>query len=307
MSLIRKITVCLLGAGTLLSPAPSVSAEDPKAAGHYVDVGIPRVPLRLWTEESGSGEPVLLIHGLGASTYTWRSFLPNLARSYRTIAVDLKGAGKSDKPNDEAYGILDQAALLKTFVEREALSRLTIIGHSMGGGVALALALDLNRTNPGALKRLVLISSVAYRQQLPYLGFMKKPFLGSDGRFALPPEVLVYAGLYSSYYAPSKITFDAVRTYAHPLYEPAGQRALIKMAEQIVPPNLQRLVARYRTIQQPALVIWGAEDQVVPPSLGKKLAHDLANGRFEVVKDCGHVPQEEMPKETLALVSAFLN
>ena len=205
MSLIRKITVCLLGAGTLLSPAPSVSAEDSKAAGRYVDVGIPQVPLRLWTEESGSGEPILLIHGLGASTYTWRSFLPNLSRSYRTIAVDLKGAGKSDKPNDEAYGILDQAALLKRFVEREALSRLTIIGHSMGGGVALALALDLNRTNPGALKRLVLISSVAYRQQLPYLGFMKKPFLGSDGRFALPPEVLVYAGLYSSFYAPSKI------------------------------------------------------------------------------------------------------
>jgi len=120
MSLIRKITICLLGAGTLLSPAPSVSAEDPKAAGHYVDVGIPQVPLRLWTEESGSGEPVLLIHGLGESIYTWRSFLPNLARSYRTIAVDLKGAGKSDKPNDEAYSILDQAALLKTFVDREA-------------------------------------------------------------------------------------------------------------------------------------------------------------------------------------------
>src|SRR5262249_11312483 len=113
-------------------------------------------------------------------------------------------------------------------------------------------------------------------------------------------------GLYSSYYAPSKITFDAVRTYAHPLHEPAGQRALIKMAEQIVPPNLQRLVARYRTIQQPALVIWGADDQVVPPSQGKKLAHDLANGRFEF-KDCGHVPQEEMPKETIALVSSFLN
>ena len=92
-----------------------------------------------------------------------------------------------------------------------------------------------------------------------------------------------------------------------PLHEPAGQRALIKMAEQIVPPSLQRLVARYRTIQQPALVIWGAEDPVVPPSLGKKLAHDLANGHFEVLKDCGHVPQEEMPKETLALVSAFLN
>jgi pimeloyl-ACP methyl ester carboxylesterase len=307
MNLICKVTVWLLGAGILLSAAPPVAAEDLKAAGHYVDVGRPQVPLRLWTEESGSGEPILLIHGLGATTYTWRSFISKLARGHRTIAVDLKGAGKSDKPNDEAYGILDQAALLKTLVDREALSRLTIIGHSMGGGVALALALELNRINPGRLKRLVLISSVAYRQQLPYLGFMKKPFLGSDGKFALPPEVLVFAGLYSAYYAPSKVTFDAIRAYAHPLHEPAGQRALIKMAEQMVPPNLQRLVAGYRTIQQPALVIWGAEDQVVSPSLGKKLAHDLANGRFEVLKNCGHVPQEEMPEETLALVSAFLN
>ena len=79
------------------------------------------------------------------------------------------------------------------------------------------------------------------------------------------------------------------------------------MAEQIVPPNLQRLIARYRTIQQPALVIWGAEDQVVPRSLGNKLTHDLPHGRIEVLKDCGHIPQEEAPKETLALVSAFLN
>jgi pimeloyl-ACP methyl ester carboxylesterase len=157
------------------------------------------------------------------------------------------------------------------------------------------------------LKRLVLISSVAYRQQLPFIGFMKKPFLGSDGRFLLPPEVLVYAGLYGSYYAPSKIAFDAVRMYALPLHEPAGQRAFIKMAEHIVPPNLQTLVARYRTIQQPALVIWCAEDQVVPVSFGRRLARDLPYGRLEVVNACGHIPQEEVPKETLALVGGFVN
>jgi len=173
--------------------------------------------------------------------------------------------------------------------------------------VALALALDLNRASPGTLRRLVLIASVAYRQQLPFIGFMKKPFIGSDGTFMLPPEVLVYAGLYGSYYAPSKITFDAVRTYALPLHEPAGQRALIKMAEHIVPPKLHKLVARYRTIQQPSLMIWCAEDKVIPLSQGSKLAHDLPHGHLEVPKDCGHIPQEEVPKETLALIGAFLN
>jgi pimeloyl-ACP methyl ester carboxylesterase len=78
--------------------------------------------------------PVLLIHGLGASTYTWRHLIPALARNHRVIAVDLKGAGKSDKPLDEAYGILDQASLLKILVEHKSLSNLTVVGHSMGGG-----------------------------------------------------------------------------------------------------------------------------------------------------------------------------
>ena len=311
MRLVRKISVYLVCAGALLAPistcAPLTLAEENKATGYHVNVGTREAPLRLWVEESGQGNPLLLIHGLGASTYTWRYFIPDLTRNHRVIAVDLKGAGKSDKPLDEAYGILDQDAVLKTLVDRKGLSDLTLVGHSMGGGAALALALDLDQTNPGTLKRLVLISSVAYRQQLPFLGFMKKPFLGSDGTFALPPEILVYAGLYGSYYAPSKITFDAVRTYALPLHEPAGQRALIKMAEHIVPPNLQRLIARYRTIRQPALVIWCTEDKVVPLSLGRKLAHHLPHGHLEVLKDCGHIPQEEVPKETLALVSAFLN
>ena len=248
-----------------------------------------------------------MIHGLGASSYTWRYLVSDLAHKHRVIAVDLKGAGKSDKPPDDAYGILDQATILKTFIDRKGLSNLTLVGHSMGGGVALALALDLNRTRPGLLKRLVLISSVAYRQQLPFVGFLKKPFLGSDGTFLLPPEVLVYAGLYGSYYAPSKITFDAVRSYALPLHEPAGQRALIQMAKHIVPPNLGGLVARYRTITQPALMIWCAEDQVVPVPLGKKLARDLPRGHLEVLNDCGHVPQEEAPQPTLALLGAFLN
>jgi pimeloyl-ACP methyl ester carboxylesterase len=70
---------------------------------------------------------------LGATTYTWRY----LARTHRIITVDLKGAGKSDKPLDDAYGILDQAAVLKTLVDRKGLTNLTLVGHSLGGGVAL--------------------------------------------------------------------------------------------------------------------------------------------------------------------------
>jgi pimeloyl-ACP methyl ester carboxylesterase len=200
----------------LLAYVDPVLAGENKPTGYYVDVGSGQAPLRLWVEEQGQGEPVLMLHGLGATTYTWRYLIPNLARTHRIIAVDLKGAGKSDKPLDDAYGILDQAGLLKTFVERKSLSNLTVVGHSLGGGVALALALDLNRTNPGTLKRLVLIASVAYRQRLQFADLLKTPSAGKSAEFAYAPEILVFGGLYATYYDPRKIAFDAIRTYALP-------------------------------------------------------------------------------------------
>lgn len=88
--------------------------------------------------------------------------MPRRSPARRVVAIDLKGAGLSDKPFDGAYGILDQVALLKKVITHRRLSNLTLVGHSFGGGVALALALDLNRTRPGTLERLVLIDSIAY-------------------------------------------------------------------------------------------------------------------------------------------------
>jgi pimeloyl-ACP methyl ester carboxylesterase len=301
----------LLGLGAalalLLARVDPALPDDSQRTGYYVDVGSQRAPLRLWVEEQGKGEPVLMIHGLGASTFTWRHLLPDLARAHRIIAVDLKGAGKSDKPRDAAYSILDQAALLKTLVVRQGLSHLSLVGHSLGGGVALALALDLNRTSPGSLQRLALISSVAYRQRFSLTDLLKKPLVGDAVEFVVPPEMLVFGALYATYHDPTKISFASIRAYARPLHEPAGRYALVKMAERTVPPNLQALVARYRTIRQPTLMIWCAEDAVVPLALGRRLARALPHGHLEVLKGCGHAPQEEAPQQTLSLVQAFLN
>jgi pimeloyl-ACP methyl ester carboxylesterase len=304
MAVYRCMGVVLMLALAWLDPS---LAGESKPTGYYVDVGSRQAPLRLWVEEDGQGEPMLMLHGLGASTYTWRHLIPDLARTHRIIAVDLKGAGKSDKPLDEAYGILDQATLLKTLVDRKGLTNLIVVGHSLGGGVALALALDLNRANPGTLKRLVLIASVAYRQRLQFADLLKTPSAGKAAEFAYAPEILVFGGLYATYHDPRKITFDAIRTYARPLHEPGGQHALIKMAEHIVPRDLEALTARYRTIRQPTLMIWCAEDEVVPLAVGRKLARELPHGDLEVLKDCGHAPQEEVPKETLALMHQYLN
>ncbi|MBE3110073.1 MAG: alpha/beta fold hydrolase, partial [Acidobacteria bacterium] len=107
--------------------------------GPYARLGPPEEPVRLFVEEKGEGKPVLLIHGFGASTFTWRGVAPELAQDNHVIAVDLKGFGQSDKPLDERYAASDQAALLAQLIEARDLRDLTLVGHSYGGGIALLL------------------------------------------------------------------------------------------------------------------------------------------------------------------------
>jgi pimeloyl-ACP methyl ester carboxylesterase len=278
------------------------------ARGGFVEVGTLGAPLRLWVEEDGHGDPMLLIHGVGGSTYSWRKIVRTLARTHHVISVDLKGFGRSDKPFDHAYGLLDQAHLLKRLIHLRGLHDVTLVGHSFGGGVALALTLALNATEPGAVRQLVLVDSVAYRQSFPlFVRLVQTPLLGEAGIYGSPPELVAYKGLLAAYQDPSKISFDTVRAYALPLYELGGRHALLQTARSIIPPNLSTLIARYPTIHQPTLLIWCAEDSVVPLWVGRRLSRALPNARLSVLRGCGHVPHEELPATTRSLIGAFVN
>lgn len=296
---------CALLLGLSCSSTRGVAA--PGARGTLLNVGSREAPLRLWLEEAGSGDPILFIHGLGANTYSWRHLAPRLARTHHVLNVDLKGFGRSDKPADDAYGVLEQALLLKTLIKRRGLRHLTIIGHSLGGGVALALTVHLNLTQPETVARLVLLDSIAYRQSLPlFIELLRTPVLADVGLLATPPELEVYKGLVAAYADPQKITLEAVSAYARPLYDPGGRHALVKTAQGIIPANLSSLIARYRTIQQPTLLIWCRQDRVVPVWVGRRLARALPNAQLSLLKGCGHVPQEEEPAATLGLIKTFL-
>lgn len=280
----------------------------PGARGNLVNVGSRAAPLRLWLEEAGSGEPILFIHGLGANTYSWRHLAPSLARTHHVLNVDLKGFGGSDKPVDEAYGVLDQALLLATLIKRKRLKHLTIVGHSLGGGVALALTGHLNLTEPDTVQRLVLLDSIAYRQPLPlFIALLRTPGLADVGLLAAPPELEVFKGLVAAYADPQIITLEAVRAYARPLYDRGGRHALTKTAQGIIPADLPTLIARYRSIRQPTLLLWCRQDRVVPLWVGRRLARTLPNARLSLLEGCGHVPQEEVPAATLGQIKAFLD
>jgi pimeloyl-ACP methyl ester carboxylesterase len=275
--------------------------------GPYARLGPPEAPVRLYVEEQGKGSPVLLIHGFGASTYTWRHVAPELAKTHRVIAVDLKGFGQSDKPFDSRYSVFDQAELLAQLIEDKDLRNLTLVGHSFGGGIALLLALEANERLKGRISKLVLLDTIAYPQNIPvFFRLLDVPLVSHLGVSMVPASFQTRVALRIAYFDDSKIDQDEVETYAAPLKTAAGKHAIIYSARQIVPDGLAEISERYKTIKLPTLILWCDHDRIVPLEVGLKLRRTLPNSTLRLVEDCGHMPQEEQPASTLKLLQGFL-
>jgi len=221
-----------------------LSAGD-AAEGPYARLGPPDAPVKLYYEEQGKGPPLLLIHGFGASTFTWRFVVPELAKTHRVIAVDLKGFGQSDKPFDERYSVVDQAELLAQLIEEKDLRNLTLVGHSFGGGVALLLALEANQRLDGRITKLVLLDTIAYPQHIPvFFRLLDVPLVSQIGVRMVPPSVQTRVALEIAYFDDSKIDPAEIETYAAPLKTAAGKHAMIHSARQILPRGVGFEVAR---------------------------------------------------------------
>jgi pimeloyl-ACP methyl ester carboxylesterase len=258
--------------------------------------------------EPGPGvETFVLLHGYGASGFSWRHWAPRLAELGHVILVDLKGFGRSPKPDDGHYAPADQAELIHRLVESQDLLNLTLVGHSLGGGVALLTALRLHDAQKGRLRRLVIVGGVAYEQRLPpFVGLAERPRLGGALFRLVGPRRVVRGVLRSIVHDGSRITDEQVRGYADPLGSREAVRALIDAARQIVPPDLNRVTPRYREIAVPSLLVWGRGDRVVPLTVGQRLAAELPDARLHVLERCGHLPAEELPDESFAVLSDFL-
>ncbi|HWN08130.1 MAG TPA: alpha/beta hydrolase [Pyrinomonadaceae bacterium] len=257
-------------------------------------------------EVFGSGDPILAIHGLGASNYTWRKLKGRLP-DHRLILIDLKGHGESVKPRDTNYSIPDQAELVLQFIREHDLRNLTVVGNSYGGAVSLMVAIRLCQEEPERLSKLILICSGGYNQDLPWhLKLIRTPVLGGLALHLLPATINTLTVLRYSYYQKRLISWEQCKAYARPIGSPGGRHALIQVAKQAVPENFEELIAQYPTISVPTLLIWGRNDRVIPLSIGERLNRDIPDSKLVVLDHVGHVPQEESPEETIAAILTFL-
>ena len=261
----------------------------------------------LHCESYGTGDPIIALHGLGGTLYSWHK-LEDKFPNHQLILLDLKGAGDSPKPHDKHYAIKDQADLVLKLIYDNDLKNLTLMGNSYGGAVALFLAIELckDKEKPCRLASLILIDSGGDDKDLPsHLTLLRTPLVGWLGLHLLPTRASIKRVLRDSYYCPKKITDDQIDAYTKPITSPGGRYALLQTARQAVPKDIKEIMKLYKTIKVPTLIIWGLDDRIIPLRTGQMLHGEIGGSTLELVVDCGHVPQEEQPDETMRYIRQF--
>jgi pimeloyl-ACP methyl ester carboxylesterase len=251
----------------------------------------------------GSGPAVVLIHGLGASSFSWRDTVAALSGRFTTYAVDLLGFGKSAAPAGFAYTAKAQADAVLDFINAQHfLKPVTLIGHSMGGGVCLYLA---NQAAQGklSLSQMVLVAPVA---SPPTSKGQDASALEAGAEIPGFGQLLAKKVLEQAYADPKRITPGQISGYAKGLSSRDQIHAFAmhsKNLEQISFTPLQLAQIKFKT-----RIIWGEDDPFLKPAatLGEALRKALPNAELELIKDCGHIPQEERPTETNKAIDDFL-
>ena len=257
----------------------------------------------------GSGPVVVLLHGLTGSSTTWREVMPRLAENYTVIAPDLLGHGESAKPRGD-YSLGAFASGIRDLLVALGVEQATIVGHSLGGGVAMQLAYQF----PQRCERLVLVSSGGLGREvsmllravsLPGSELVLPVLLTPVVRRALAAwgSVLGAGGLHMG-----TVSAEVWRSYAA-LTRRRNQRAFIHTVRSVIDVSGQRVSAQdrlYLAGEIPTLIVWGARDRIIPVDHAYAAHEHIPHSRLEVVPDAGHFVPFERPDAFYDALVSFM-
>jgi pimeloyl-ACP methyl ester carboxylesterase len=294
----------LLALAALLALAGCVSLRSFDAvrrevpAAQFVQVGDQLVHV----EQAGTGEAVVLLHGFGASSYSWRKVMPALSAAHRVVAIDLNGFGYTERPKARArYTREAQAKLVLDTLDALGIARAHVIGHSYGGGLTLYLA----QTHPERFRTMVLVDSSAptYANDRRSRAAAFRPLTGLFVRTLALRRSAVRKGLLHSVYDHRLVTPELVEAYYDRLVIEGAADAFYGLTA----PAPAGEPVRLETIAVPALVVWGAHDELIAPEVGRRAAARLPHAEFVLFTNSGHLPMEEEPEAFLRAVLPFLD
>ena len=309
--IVATAVVFLLVVGPFLIPVPAlkdtVSPEqlaDPDSL--FIDVN----GLQVHYKMAGQGEPaVVLLHGFGASIYSWRKVMLPLSEVATVIAFDRPAFGLTSRPlpgdwnGANPYAPEAQADLTAALMDELDVERAVLVGHSAGGTIAVLTALRY----PERVQALVLVDAAIYGQTGTPAWFRPLLLLPQTRRLGplLVRSITRWgeAAIQAAWSDPDKITLEIISGYKKPLQADNWDRALWELTLASHPLGLE---TRIDEIGVPTLVITGEDDRIVPAESSVRLAGQLSDAELVVMRDCGHVPQEECSGPFLGAVTAFV-
>lgn len=278
-------------------PRATLEARYANAPADFITVD----GMRLHVRDSGPKDApaVVLLHGFGGSLHTWEAWAQGLQANHRVIRYDQPGAGLSAPDRLGLYTDERGMQVLSALLDQLGLQRVSLVGHSMGGRLAWRMAAD----HPQRLHKLVLVAPDGFAS--PGFDYGKPPDLGwATGllRWTLP-RPLLRATLAPAYADATVMTDALVERYHALILAPGNREALLARMQQLVLQPPAPFLAR---ITAPTLLVWGAQDPMIPITNAADYQRAMPQARLLPLPGVGHVPQEEAAATTLTAVAAFL-
>ena len=306
LGLVALVTLVVFAvAGMVATWAPDKSLESLKARwatppSQFMDVGGLQVH---WRDEGPRDDPnpIVLLHGTSASLHTWDGWTQALAPTRRVIRFDLPAFGLTGPSAQNDYSIAAYVAFVTAVMDKLALQRVVLAGNSLGGQVAWEFAAAF----PARVSHLILVDASGYPlkpKSIP-IGFILTRIPGVPLLMeSMLPRGIVQSSVRNVYGDPSRVTPELVDRYVDLTLRAGNRKALARRLEQ----GYDSDVAKIKTLKMPTLILWGAQDGLIPPENARAFERDIAGSKLVILDGLGHVPHEEDAARTVGEVKRFL-
>lgn len=300
------LIVVLATAGWFLLQRPDIPYAALEARYGYADSRYMDLPggVRAHYRDLGPREApaIVLVHGFSASTHAWDAWAKALSSDYRVVILDLPGHGLTRAPHGYAAGRNGFDAVIDGVTGKLGLTRFTLGGNSMGGGVAWAYALN----HPDKVQRLVLVDAAGWPMSkaggASIFAILRNP-LGRKLLRNIDTRPLVAQGLRAAYLDPSLITPDLIDRYVDLARAPGHRDILLGLQTG---PRRLATTADLSRIHVPTLVMFGQDDRLIPAADGEKFHKAIPGATLILYPGVGHVPMEQIPDRSVADLKAWL-
>ena len=257
--------------------------------------------VRIAYHRSGSGAPMLLVHGITTYSFLWREMAPELAKSHDVINVDLIGCGDSAKPVDVDYSIAAQATMLIKLMDALGVGEFHLVTHDIGCGIGQIMAVR----NPGCIMSLVLMNPIGYDYwPVQPILTMRVPILRQIAMAAMDLgllRALVKLGVYHK----QRVTDELMGMFWKPLRDRYGRDGFLRLAKALDNAQLMEIAEALRGLPMPVLILRGEADPFLGSVITERLAAEIPGARLVKIPTAGHFLQVDEPELVTKIVLDF--